>query len=662
VLDLPPFSDAALLRDQVVVVAERRERSLAETPAAISVLDAEEISSVDADHPAELLNRAPGVYIHRGSGAEHLTAIRSPVLTGGAGAGSFLFLENGVPLRSAGFANVNGLFEAHLEIADGVDIVRGPSGALYGANAIHGVIDVRTPEPRVEAGGSLMVSGDTEDRYGGSLVLTGGHGSQSVLGGLTLVSEDGFRAASGVDTQRLTLSHAYRGASVDATTVFSAYNLNQETAGFVEGENAYLDPALRRSNAFPQAFRDSAGARLSSRIDWTIDKTRSLSVTPFARVTDMEFLQHFLPSQAIEDTGHWSVGSQAAFYYDEDGRWSGVVGFDWEGTRGYLSEVQSIPTVFSFTQGVHYDYSVIALTASPFVKTAYRLTERLEARLAARLDWTRYDYDNKLDGEPQDIGRFRRPADRADEFATLSPKASLLWRAADEQSVYVAYARGARPPQTSDLYRLQTTQGVGEIEPETIDSVEFGWRGSVRGVDWDFAAFAMEKRNYFFRDADGLNEPDGKTRHVGLEWSLRWSPAPWAVLATRGTLAEHTYRFDRDVGADTEDIVAGAEVDTAPTTLASTTLALRPAPPARLELQWVHVGAYFTDAANANDYPGHDVLNIRGGWDVGSSEVFFALRNALDSFYATRADFAFGNERYFPAEERTLALGVRARF
>ena len=45
------------------------------------------------------------------SGQEHLIAIRSPVLTGGAGQGSFLILENGVPTRSPAFGNVNSLIE-----------------------------------------------------------------------------------------------------------------------------------------------------------------------------------------------------------------------------------------------------------------------------------------------------------------------------------------------------------------------------------------------------------------------------------------------------------------------------------------------------------------------------------------------------------------------
>ena len=61
---------------------------------AVSILDAETIASIAADHPAEVLNTLPGVNIHTNSGQEHLIAIRSPVLTGGAGQGSFLILES----------------------------------------------------------------------------------------------------------------------------------------------------------------------------------------------------------------------------------------------------------------------------------------------------------------------------------------------------------------------------------------------------------------------------------------------------------------------------------------------------------------------------------------------------------------------------------------
>jgi outer membrane receptor protein involved in Fe transport len=42
-----------------------------------------------------------------------------------------------------------------------------------------------------------------------------------------------------------------------------------------------------------------------------------------------------------------------------------------------------------------------------------------------------------------------------------------------------------------------------------------------------------------------------------------------------------------------------------------------------------------------------------------STEVFGAVRNLTNTDYAERADFAFGNDRYFPGEDRAFSLGVR---
>ena len=105
-------------------------------------LNSEEIILIDAQHPKQLFTRVPGVWISRGSGQEHLTSIRSPVLTGPGACGSFLILEDGIPIRPSGFCNVNGLFETQTEIASSIEVIRGPASARYGSNAMHGVINV----------------------------------------------------------------------------------------------------------------------------------------------------------------------------------------------------------------------------------------------------------------------------------------------------------------------------------------------------------------------------------------------------------------------------------------------------------------------------------------------------------------------------------------
>ena len=79
--------------EEIVVTATRRPVPALQTPLSIGRVGAEAIGLVGSTHHSELLNRVPGVMIQRGSGQESLTAIRSPVLTGGGSCGAFLFLE-----------------------------------------------------------------------------------------------------------------------------------------------------------------------------------------------------------------------------------------------------------------------------------------------------------------------------------------------------------------------------------------------------------------------------------------------------------------------------------------------------------------------------------------------------------------------------------------
>ncbi len=658
------FLAIALLQsgaDEIVVSGERRAQVAAKTPLSISTLLGEDLIRIAADHPAEALNRAAGVLIHRGNGQEHLTAIRSPVLTGGAGAGSFLFLEDGVPLRSAGFANVNELLEAHSEIAGRIEVVRGPSGAAYGANAIHGVINVISREAGDELGYFLDTSADTIGRVKGRAFVSDNYGAHGFFMGLSVLDDAGFREESGADQQKLTLRHDWSSDRLSVSTIGAFYNLNQETAGFVEGPAAYLDESLRRQNANPNSFRDAKGVRLLSRIDAALAENLTLSVTPFARANDMTFRLHFFPSQALESNGHWSFGAQNALYWDRDERLSIISGFDLEYTKGDLSEVQEIPTIGTFTQGVHYDYEVEAISASPFASATLEIAPRLSATAAARLDYIRYAYDNlTADGV---VGRFLRPGDRVDKFTTVSPKFSLSYDAG-EALVYASYARGARPPQTTDLYRLQINQTTDPARPETIDAFELGVKGARGPLRYDAAGYFMWKRNFFFRDADGFNVNDGRTRHVGGEAEIGADLPLGFSIDAQASYGRHTYRFDRPVLSlpqASEAISFGDDVDTAPRWIAGVRARWNSGDDKfQTELEWLHLGPYFLDAANSTTYPGHDLVHLRAQWLVTDRlALTFALRNAFNVLYAERGDLAFGNERYFPGEERTAAFGIR---
>jgi len=656
------YCQPAMAADEIVITAERRAQAQNDVAFSISKINHDQLITIQAEHPAEVLNQIPGTSLHRGSGQEHLTAIRSPILTGGAGAGSFLFLENGVPVRAAGFANVNGLLEAQTALADNFEVVRGPGGAFYGANAIHGVINVQTPTPK-QTGyqGTVSVSERIQQANASLTHVADGKGFYA---GIALQNDQGFRDDSGADKQQLTLRHVDETGRWNRDVIFSFTNLNQETAGFLIGEDAFADETLATTNPNPNAFRDVRSARLQSNFSRT-SQTGTLTITPYARWTDMTFRQHFLPSQAIERNSHWSVGAQSAWHGKLAGTGTYALGLDAEYTQGFLTEVQENPTIFSFIQGVHYDYQVTASSLSPFANAVFELGANTSLTIAARGDWTHYDYETRIAANlPSDPGRFLRPSDRSDTFFTLSPKISLQRKFANGTG-WIGYAQGARPPQTTDLYRLQDNQLVGDIEPETIDNLEAGWRGSLGVITGEITGYFSTKENFLFRDADGFNVTNGRTRHIGIEAAFTWAITPSLSLAMNGTYARHTYRFDRPVNSAinaTEAIRFGDDIDTAPRTLGGARLNWTPTPERLVQVGWVHVGRYFTDAANQNTYDGHDIFDLRTEQGFGGFTGFVHVRNLLDTAYAERADFAFGNARSFPSAGRNITIGLRFQY
>ena len=97
----PCLAAASELIEEIVVVETLGDRL--GTAGSVGRVNAEAIAEIRPTHIHEALVRVPGVWISRGSGHEHLTAIRSAVLTGAGACGAFLYLEDGLPIRPAGF-------------------------------------------------------------------------------------------------------------------------------------------------------------------------------------------------------------------------------------------------------------------------------------------------------------------------------------------------------------------------------------------------------------------------------------------------------------------------------------------------------------------------------------------------------------------------------
>ncbi|MEM1391233.1 MAG: TonB-dependent receptor, partial [Pseudomonadota bacterium] len=199
---------------------------------------------------------------------------------------------------------------------------------------------------------------------------------------------------------------------------------------------------------------------------------------------------------------------------------------------------------------------------------------------------------------------------------------------------------------------------------ETLDSFEIGVRGSTLNnrLLFDVAAYTMDKDNFYFRDSDRLNVPDGSTRHSGIEGQGVFEISQNFTVGGSVAWSEQTYTFTRLTGSASETITDGNEIDTAPEWLADVSVIWTPIEALELEVSAEYIGEYFTNPANTRTYPGHTITNFRASYDFDNGiKVFGLLRNLFDLEYADRADFAFGSDRFFPGEPLNLTLGLRKK-
>ena len=673
----------------IVVTGSRQQSNLLTLAGNIDRIQSEDIALVSSVHPSDILNRATGVHVQTNNGMESLPSLRSPVLTGPGAAGAFLFLEEGIATRSAGFANNNGLSELNLAQAKEVEIIRGPASAVYGSNAVHGVINVLTKTPY--NGGDLTLLAGPNERY----QLHGSMGSetanQGIIGNIQVIDDGGYRDNSDFNSLKLGLRHDYVNGDDQIKTIVSGFILDQNTAGFISsGDNGsecysstlseevlYKDTAAMEKNCDSDAYREWSSVRVATSWQRDLGDGKSLSMTPYFRINQMEFRQHYLPSKAIEENSHYSVGIINSYTWQVEENLSLVMGIDLEWTEGELTQTQQKPDTYSWgkarQQGVHFDYKVDASAIAPYIQADWQLTEQLQFTGSIRFDATKYRYDNliadgttKSDGsvcvnnnnEPIDC-LFKRPSDSNDSFDNTSTKLGFNYLLNNNMAVFGSWSQGFRAPQTTDMYRLQKQQLVGEIESEQLDSLELGLRGVSNKFTYEAVIYAMDKENFFFRDAKGLNVTDGETSHQGFELSFAYDFSEQLSFGANYSYGQHEYTFDHaSIG-----VVKGNKVDTAPEQLANLRVVWQPTDSSKLELEWLHMGEYYLDPANEHDYAGHNLLQLRGTMQLYKNISLFArIENLTDEAYASRADFAFGSYRFFGGQPRALHLGASISF
>lgn len=684
VLDLA-LREAATIVAPVVVSATREAQRRADGTSTIEVLDGAELRRTRAAHPAQLMNRLAGVHVSELSGEGHSTAIRQPISTKPL----YLYLEDGIPTRSTGFFNHNALYEVNIPQSGGLEVLKGPGTALYGSDAIGGVVNVLTrPAPATPTIEAATEGGS----YGyARLLATGGFTSRrdGVRADLNLTRSEGWRDGAGYDRQSATVRWDHFAGAFSARTVVTGSRIDQHDVPALTAAQFDARSPLNRS---PIAYRTVAALRASTALE--LDRGATLwSVTPYVRRNALELLPNwqltFNPQRW--DTRNTSYGVMAKVRRDlAPMRTRVIVGVDADLSPGTQTVDQiraprtgpdSVWASYTVT-GRSYDYDVEYRQLSPYLHTEFSPVERLRVDVGARWDMSGYGYENHL--TPLDTGRLRRPADTEVHYRHLSPKLGATFRVARAASVYGSYRHGFRAPNQGALFQQGAARSTVDLDPVKVDSYEGGVRGEVGArLAYQLSAYDMTIRDdiYTYRTAQNLQVATnaGETRHKGVEASVGLAILPRLKLDASWTRVSHRYvewlaQEARPATGTTPAVAAirfdGNRIAAAPRSLGNALLTWSPSflKGGRLAAEYTRVGSYAMDEANTPGqvYGGYEIVNLHANAMLTSHlELFVRASNLLDRTFAEVASYnaaernADERATFTPGAPRQAFAGLR---
>lgn len=182
-----PLAAQQTLSDEIIVTASALPEEVESTPAAATVVTRAEIEARAARDVADVLREVPGLILSRTGSPGRATSL----FTRGSNSNHTLVLWNGIEITNPYFSGYDwGRFSA--VGVEQVEVVRGPYSALYGSDAVAGVVNVLTTSRRsgfralLEAGGHGLRNGGVTGSYAGH--------STNVSASYEAREDDGFAA------------------------------------------------------------------------------------------------------------------------------------------------------------------------------------------------------------------------------------------------------------------------------------------------------------------------------------------------------------------------------------------------------------------------------------------------------------------------------------
>ncbi|MCX6632165.1 MAG: TonB-dependent receptor [Candidatus Solibacter sp.] len=661
----------AVVKEEVKVVASRLDLTVADVPAATSVVGLEMLERMPRGIAVEeALASVPGVKIDNQANGERVhLSIRGQGILSERGIRGIQVLYDGVPLNDpSGFAP--DLYDIDWAGVQEVSVVRGPVAFLYGGGSAAGVIDVRTRGAEFTPfHGALAGEGGSNGFYKTRGELSGSGAGIAYLISGSRTAGDGYREHSAFwgnnvygrlglrPTRRLRLNPYVIGTGF--------FNENAEGLNLAWGYPSdkwwtMPNPDSLTYNEYQLTHRVLGGVSG----EWDAAERQRLSFQFYTRRTtykepvpsSVEHRELTAPGGSVQYQGEWRAGRARNTF-------SAGTDLDWQFTTslrhpnlGNAAEDASLLSNADITQN----------RVGAFFTDRLAIGDKWTLLGSLRLDRIRNGFDDKLKAGGLNLSgnaNFSRVTGRLGATRSISKTSSL----------YASWGQGFLPPATEELYANPAALGGfnRSLKPATSTGVEVGARGSALArLFWDAALFRLDTRRDFeryrvaSRPLETFYGNAGESRRYGLESSVRW-------LLARGAFETAAYTYSNFTYTKYDSL-------TYPGNLTGKDLPNSPRQQLYVDVSWEFArnwtisagtqawGRAFIDPTNKTWIDGYGLLNARfsRSWQHRGfgCTLFVAGRNLTANRYIAFTEPDPDGNSYQPGASREIFGGIQLRF
>lgn len=594
----------------------------AESRQAVAV-SPEQIARTPATSPWELLRQTAGVEVHisgQGPGFASDASVRG--FSSDHSTDLALWID-GVPVNEPVNGHAEGYNDWSLifpQAIQDLDVIKGPTSALFGNFAFSGIVNVRTLD-HLDGTRTWINGGSAGHIEGTSLTGFGNDSGASGVVGARLVHEGGWRPNSDYDLGQghLRIVHDLsRSATLDGGV--ELYGSEWKSPGYLSENEFHARDYDIVSNPTDQGHKIRAQERASLRV---LSGNKLWRSTIYATQGDWRIFLTIPPaggqfegvgSQTEEDDNRFGFGATSALTWQlsrgevtlgAEGRFDQSHYQNWFTTNRARDSVQALIHAHQFGGGL-------------FAQAGLDVTDRLRLDLGARYD--AIDTHSAPNGEES----------AQDAHGILSPKLGALVKLTNAVGLYANVSRGFR-----------ATDGVIEnpaLPFITMWAYESGLKLNVGQVSASAALFRMDLSNeQTFNPLTSGSNSGGASRHQGVELSLR---APIGKsLTISGDWTFNDARYKRLIAQAEDDpsqvdTLSGLRVYNTATYIGSAALEWTPpASPWSVSVSTNAVGPYAPFDEPGVELPAFALVHASATRRIGKVQLELGVRNLLDKAY-----------------------------